>query len=416
MMRSALDKIRRRRTNRATVFLLTGGTGFLGSHLAVDLLRKSYKVILLVRPHKGSTARQRVDRMLNGFGMAAQHYQHLEVLEGSLQGPRFDLNENDFLRLLGDVDEIIHCASDTSFTERRRTEVERVNIGGMGNVLDFAVNGWCYFFHYLSTAYAAGEKTGVCQEELGENKVFTNVYEETKYRAERMAYDRCSREGIRLSIYRPSVVCGDSKTGRATQFIGFYSPLRTVLFLKDLYSRDIRERGGQKAREMGVKYVEDGSLHLPIRMEVTNHGGVNLIPVDYFTNAFIALMEECLEGGIFHIVNPKPKRIEDLMEYTKRLFQIDGIEPCQAEDFNRKPKTMLERVFDSYLRVYNPYMRDQRMFDNRKAQSILARKGIVCPDFDSELFSRCANYAVACDWGRKAFDRKNAREEVHTAP
>jgi len=411
MMRSALDNILRRRTNRETVFLLTGGTGFLGSHLAVDLLRKSYRVILLVRPHKGLTARQRVDQMLDGFGMTAQHCRHLEVIEGSLQGPRFDLNENDFLRLSGDVDEIIHCASDTSFTERRRTEVERVNIGGMGNVLDFAVNGRCYFFHYLSTAYAAGKKTGICQEELEENEVFTNVYEETKYRAERMASDRCSREGIRLSIYRPSVVCGNSKTGRATQFIGFYYPLKTVLFLKDLYSRDIRERGGQKAREMGVKYVEDGSLHLPIRVEVTHHSGVNLIPVDYFTDAFMALMEECLDGGIFHIVNPKPKRIEDLLEYTKRLFKIDGIEPCQAEDFDRKSKTLLERVFDSYLRVYDPYLRDKRMFDNRKAQSILARKGIVCPDFDSELFSRCANYAVACDWGKKAFDTKISRED-----
>jgi len=160
-----------------------------------------------------------------------------------------------------------------------------------------------------------------------------------------------------------------------------------------------------------VKYLEDGSLYLPIRLEVTHDGRVNLIPVDYFTNAFMALMEECLDGGIFHIVNPKPKRMEDLLRYTKRLFKIGGIEPSRAEDFDRKSKTLLERVFDSYLRVYDPYLRDKRMFDNRKAQSILARKGVVCPDFDSELFSRCANYAVACEWGKKAFDPKIARED-----
>jgi len=402
MMRSASDKILGRRRDRETVFFLTGGTGFLGSHLAVDLLKKGFKVILLVRPHKGLTARQRVDQLLDGFELAAQHCPYLEVIEGSLLTSTLDLSENDFQRLSREVDEIIHCASDTSFTERKRAEVERVNIGGIGNLLDFAATGRCYFFHYLSTAYVAGRRTGICEEELAENEIFSNVYEETKYRAERMASDRCRQEGIRLSIYRPSVVCGNSKTGRATQFNGFYYPLKTVLFLKDLYSRDIRERGGQRASQMGVKYVEDGSLHLPIRLEVANDGGVNLIPVDYFANAFMALMEECLAGGIFHIINPKVKKIEDLIQYTKRLFKIDGIQPCRAEDFERKSKNVLELVFDSYLQVYDPYLRDTRMFDDRKAQAILARKGVVCPDFNFELFSRCASYAVACDWGKKA--------------
>jgi len=281
--------------------------------------------------------------------------------------------------------------------------VERVNIGGMRNLLDLAAKEGCYFFHYVSTAYAAGKKTGLCKEELAENDGFTNVYEETKYRAERMASDRCRQEGIRLSIYRPSVVCGNSKTGRATIFNGFYYPIRTALFLKDLYGRDIRERRGERAHEMGVKYVEDGSLHLPIRMEVAQGGGVNLIPVDYFAHAFMVLLEDGLDGGIFHIVNPRLKRIEDLIEYTKRLFQIDGIEPCRAEDFDRKSRNALELLFESYLQAYGPYMRDTRIFDDRKAQAILAKKRIFCPDFDFDLFSRCANYAVACDWGKKPF-------------
>ncbi len=399
-MRRAAEEILRRRAEGKSIFFLTGGTGFLGSHLLAELLRRKYRVILLARPLKGLSARKRVDQVLDFFGAPTAHRQRLEVIEGSLREPRFGLTEDHFLNLSRGIDEIIHCASDTSFAERRRTEVEAVNIGGMKNILNLAALGGCYFFHYVSTAYAAGRKTGICREEPIHPEVFTNVYEETKCRAERMASDLCRRKGIRLSIYRPSVICGNSENGRATIFNGFYYPLKTVLFLKDLYSRDIREREGARAREMGAKYLEDGFFHLPIRMEIANGGGVNLIPVDYFAQAFMALFEDCLSGGIFHIVSSKLTKIEDLIEYTKRLFKIDGLEPCRAEEFDRKSKNALEILFESYLKVYGPYLRDTRIFDNRKAQFILAEKGIRCPDFDFELFSRCAQYAVACGWGR----------------
>jgi hypothetical protein len=147
---------------------------------------------------------------------------------------------------------------------------------------------------------------------------------------------------------------------------------------------------------MGVRFAEDGSLYLPIRVEVANGGGVNLIPIDYFVNAFMSIMGECLDGGIFHIVNRKLKRVEDLIDYTKRLFKVGGMEPCPAEAFDEKSKNALEILFDAYLEIYGAYMRDTRIFDNRKAQAILSKEGVVCPDFDFDVFSRCMNFAVGC--------------------
>ncbi len=399
-MRSNIARIAERRRGRETLFFLTGGTGFLGSHVAAELLKKGYRVILLARPRNGLTARQRVHQLCDGFGMAEQDRRQLEVIEGSLGARGLALGEGDFLRLSREVDEIIHCASDTSFAERKRAAVEEVNIDGMRGIVDLAVGGRCYFLHYVSTAYAAGRKTGACREELGSAEAFTNVYEETKGRAEKMAYDRCRPEGIRLSIYRPSVVCGDSQTGRAAKFNGFYYPLKTVLFLKDLYTRDIRERGGQKAREMGVEIAANGALHLPIRVGVVPDGGVNLIPIDYFCAAFMELLEKSLEGGIFHIVSSKLTKVEDLVAYTKRLFAIEGIEPCPAEALDQR--STLEVLFESFLQAYRPYLQDTRIFDDRNARSILAGRGVSCPDFDFELFARCANYAVASDWGKKS--------------
>ncbi|MGZ6236971.1 MAG: SDR family oxidoreductase [Syntrophales bacterium] len=408
-MRISRDTISARRRDGETTFFLTGGTGFIGSHLTVELLKHGYKVVFLARPRDGLSARARVDRLLDWFHLESRHRQSLAVVEGSLDSSRFGLSEKDFVRLSRDVDEIIHCASDTSFSERKRAAVERTNIDGLRGVLDLAASGRCSFFHYVSTAYAAGRRDGVCKEELIENNTFTNVYEETKCRAEKIVAERCGRKGIRLSVYRPSIVYGNSKTGRSTRFNAVYYPIRTILFLRDLYDADIREQGGNMASEMGVRLEGDGSLHLPIRVEVSQNGGLNLVPIDYFVDAFMAIMEEGLDGGVFHIVNQRPKRIDDLIGYIKSLFKISGMETCRAGAFVERPRNALEILFDTYLEVYGPYMRDARIFADHKAQAILSRKNVVCPDFDFDVFSRCMKYAIACKWGAELFEGKNAR-------
>jgi hypothetical protein len=161
---------------------------------------------------------------------------------------------------------------------------------------------------------------------------------------------------------------------------------------------------------MGVSLAADGTLHLPIRVEVAEHSGLNLIPVDYFVNAFMTLMDECLEGGIFHIVNQKHKGMKDLMDYAKKLFNISGIEPCAPSAFGEKARNALEIFFDTYLEAYRPYMKDARTFENRKARAILSKKNVVCPDFDFEVFSRCMDYAIECGWGVRAFAMTRAKE------
>ncbi|MGZ6225562.1 MAG: SDR family oxidoreductase, partial [Syntrophales bacterium] len=145
-MRVSRDTISRRRRNRETIFFITGGTGFIGSHLAVNLLKNGHKVLLLARPQKILSARERVYQLLDWFALEPEHRRNLDVVEGSLDAPMFDLSKKHFGRLLRDVDEIIHCASNTSFSERKRAAVERANIDGLRNVLNLAAAGRCSFF------------------------------------------------------------------------------------------------------------------------------------------------------------------------------------------------------------------------------------------------------------------------------
>jgi nucleoside-diphosphate-sugar epimerase len=384
------------------MILLTGGTGFLGAHLAAHLAERREGLVLLARSKNDFSAADRVSRLLDWFGLPENRRKDIRVLEGRVSEPGLGLRPDALAFLYENIDEVVHCASNTSFAERKRAEVEAVNVAGLGHILDLAERSGCRRLHLVSTAYVAGLTSGFCPEELVRPSAFTNVYEETKCRAEWLAVERCGRAGIPLSIYRPSIVYGHSETGRSLLFNALYYPVRTVLFLKELYERDIHERGGRKAADMGVRLDGDGWTFIPIRIAVDDESGLNAIPVDFFVRAFGAIRKEAV-NGVFHIVNSRRTKIEDIIGFAQKIFRIRGISACPAEEMEGKPRNALEAVFETYLEAYRPYMRDRRLFGSDRAGSIFDRKGIRCPDLSYEIFKICMDYGVQSGWGARLF-------------
>lgn len=400
-IRATTDEITGKRQSKSTRILLTGATGFLGIHLAQLFIKKGVTLFILARPMDECSSKERVYKLLDWLD-PDWNQSRVHIVPGNLNCSDLGLCPADYHKLASSVDEIIHCASDTSFSERKRPQIEKANIENLHHLLDFAANSRCCFFHFISTAYVAGKKRGSCPEALVETRTFFNVYEETKYRAEKTAAKRCSEEGMRLNIYRPSIVYGNSCTGKTLRFNAMYYPVKMLVFLKNLYHKNTEKQTSDGAEKMGISFDPDGTAHMPIRIEADASGGINLIPVDFFTAAFFAIMESAISGGIFHITNDNITPVSEIIDYTQRYFHITGLQAVRPEDFPSESRNSLEILFNRYTQIYRPYMKDERIFENGKATAILKATGISCPVFDYRIFSTCMQYAEAANWGNPA--------------
>ena len=114
--------------------LVTGATGFLGSHLAARMLQDGYHVTALARGSKTASPKARVEDVLRDVGV--QQMENLEVVEGDISSPGLQLNEADKKKILATTDEVWHCAASLSFEEEDREEIFRMNVDGTRNMLD----------------------------------------------------------------------------------------------------------------------------------------------------------------------------------------------------------------------------------------------------------------------------------------
>jgi nucleoside-diphosphate-sugar epimerase len=404
MKMKELEKdIRARRERRKSTILVTGATGFLGSHLMVEFLKRGYPVIALCRSKEGTSATERIRRLLRWFDLREEETKRLEVEDAFLDQPNLGMKRERYARLMAQTDEVFHCAGETSFAEKNRANVENANLKGLDFLLDMALAGRCRFFHYVSTAYAVGVKDGLCPETHVETHEFTNVYEETKHRAEKEVIEICSKNGMRYNIYRPSIVYGDSSTGKTLRFNALYYPVRMAHYFKKLFSKDILKKEGRKARKMDVRMEKDGRMHLPIRIVKHTKGRLNVIPVDFFVAACMAIMEESLDGDIFHIVCDDPNTLDELVVFTQRFLEITGVRTVERDEFREIEKNAFDLLVEGYIDIYQPYMQDRRVFDSRKTDRILKKRGIRCSVFDYGIFENCMKYALEVDWGKSFY-------------
>lgn len=257
--------------------LLTGATGFLGSALVEEMIRKQdCKIYVLIRAEDYPSACHRLERLWweqqelrNKIG------KRIIPVPGDITLQNLGLSADDIARLGADTGYIIHSAAEVDI-RKDRAAFERINIEGTKNVLDIAVSlnnvKPIKRFSYISTAYVAGGLDGEIKEAFNETSQFLSIYEETKYKAELAV--KMVMGTFPVSIFRPAQIVGNSQTGFVSSFNTVYYPLR--LFLT-------------------------GSLRI---MPVKGSMLINLVPVDYAAQAILTItLDQRGEDRIFHLVS-----------------------------------------------------------------------------------------------------------------
>jgi nucleoside-diphosphate-sugar epimerase len=395
-MRLSERELSNRRADRSTRFLVTGASGFVGSHIAVSLLNAGYRVTVLCRPSGSRSAAERFRHVLGWHGL--EPGPALDVVDGDVCQDKLGLPVAEFAALSQRIDEIVHCASHTSFLEKHQTAIYETNVNGTLRLLELAEAGCCSFFHYMSTAYAVGKSAGSCLEIVRHGTEFNNPYEASKNEAERAITCRCAAGGIGTAILRPSIIIGDSVRGRTLLFNAMYYPVKMVHFMAESLREDIRSNGGMAAAELGVEIRNDGTMHLPIRLQTHESGVLNIVPIDFVINAFRAILENGTPSGVYHLVNKTPTSLAQVTEFSSEYFRLSGITSCTGETFEAAPRTAIERRLDTFFKIYQPYMSDTRRFDSARADAVLERARVMCPPIDYGLFRRCIDYAMECGW------------------
>jgi len=172
--------------------LVTGATGFLGSHLARALAGRGHRVRALVR---STSNLQRLDR------------HKIETVTGSLE-------DFESLRRAVRGQDIVFNNAGRVVEWGSRADFYRVNVDGTENLLNACLAAGIKRFVHTSSLTVLGIPLGT--EPLSEVSPYTErhfeFYTETKIVSEKLVLDFCAREHIPAVIIRPGVIWGPEDT------------------------------------------------------------------------------------------------------------------------------------------------------------------------------------------------------------
>ncbi len=370
---------------------LTGATGAIGGDLLRYLLdaRPDAAVHVLLRAQSAGEVRARMLPVHAAVGR--ENARRVFPVAGDIMLDDLGLGA-DRGDLIGRIGEIYHVAACTSLSQTME-DARRTNLLGTENVVAFARTvrkaGNPVRLHYLSTAYVSGTRTGFIREdELERGQEFFNRYEWSKFEAERAV--RKAGADLPVTVYRPGIVVGDSRTGRTNRFQGIYHLLQLI---------------------------HCGLLDsLPCQPDFQ----LDLAPVDYVCGAIVRLAQSRDSANKTFHLTAGPENTLSLGELVEIYLRERAV--CEGGRYRPGPLRFLpprENSFPANGEVppiwrrfphYIPYFTCPKIFDNSATHAAL--RGLRAPNC-RECLPTAVRYALKAGF-RASPASGNQEEESHS--
>jgi thioester reductase-like protein len=357
---------------------LTGSTGYIGAHVAANLLRDyGAPLNLLVRAKTLEEAEDRLWRALQLHFDFKSFYEILQtrvrVFRGDLTSEGFGLSREDYDRLVHTTDSIIHCAA--SLNRKSEKSCLNVNLRGTLEVVKLGLqvdhyHGLRRFSHVSTVAVAGRRQDEVVTEDnsIDWNRSDYDPYARTKKFCEHMI--RQLLPEVPKTIFRPSIVLGDSRRAETTQF----DMVRAFVFLA-------------------------GLPVLPLRAK----DRVDIVNVDFVADAISALhVKEHPQYDTYHLSSGRES--QTFKQITESLAAAQNRRgpmylPFLEKPFDRSVNLLSNRRNRigrgaALMKVFLPYLTFNTVFDNTRVTTELGRKPVPFSQYSYPLlkFSRETNF------------------------
>src|ERR1041385_1930037 len=340
-------------TTGETIFV-TGFPGFIAGKLVERLAREGARFMLLVQSSLAARARQDIAGIVGKTGADVENFL---IVAGDITKPDLGLSPEDLERARSETNTLFHLAAIYDLSVAREL-AQLVNVQGTARVNELAQSiPNLKRYHYVSTCYVAGRRRGLIGEnELQHDAGFRNHYEESKYMAE-LSVDALKSE-LPVTIHRPAVVVGDSRTGETAKYDGIYYLIHYL-----------RKWPG------GLALVNIGNSEVCL----------NLVPIDFVIEAMVALAkDERAVGTTVQIADPAPLTTEQLFD---EIAQVVG----GKRSLITVPRNLVYPVLmapgapkiTGLPHSAVPYFFLEQTYDTTRSQELLAPHSLECPRFPS---------------------------------
>jgi thioester reductase-like protein len=383
------------RKNISGYHLLTGATGLLGSYLLRDCLLAGRRMAVLARPSKSESAVQRIETQLRQWELSMDiSLPRPVVLEGDLGEVDLGL-DNVTLSWIGrNCTSVFHNAASLVFRgDDTDGEPYLTNVEGTRRILDLCRCTGIRKFHHVSTAYVCGLREGrILESEADVGQAAGNVYEKTKLQAEMLV--RAAGFLDPPTIYRPSIIVGDSQTGYTTTYHGFYAPLKLAHTM---------------ASKVAVGATGGNLLVAALGINAGDHK--NFVPVDWVSAVMCHVHgRREFHGLTYHVTSPHPPLIVEMAEVMQEV--VEDLSPMGDPDSSwNLDGEWFAKTFRDQLGIYGAYWRDDPKFD--MANTMRAAPHLPCPKLDRDMIAQLARFAIDANFGRVRRAKHKPEFDVH---